>query len=121
MPKHTAVGASPLIGCKNIEDKLVVWSGSIVGAAGLLYFLIPSDLKSNAFILVALGTKVINEVIVVESVDASHGAMPRSGSQLGVAGMYASPQLLQGDAPVASMEWILLQTPLKFRLNLMRM
>ena len=67
VPKHTAMSASPLIRCKGIEDKLVVRGGSIVGASGLLYSLIPHDLRSNAFILVALGSKVINEVIVVGS------------------------------------------------------
>ena len=40
---------------------------SAVGASGLLYFMIPSDLRSNVFILVALGSKVINDVIVVGS------------------------------------------------------
>jgi hypothetical protein len=48
----------------------------------------------------------LSEVIVVEPVDASHGAMPREGSQLGVASMFASPKILDGEAPVVLAEWL---------------
>ena len=57
------------------------------------------------FIKAPVTAERFHEMLVVVGTDGgSLGHMPREGSQIGVAVMFAAPEVLQGSAPVVLME-----------------
>ena len=65
VPGHAAVRASPFVGSKSINKKLVVHGGGASSKSGLLHLLVPVSAGSGIITLGAFRGKTVDVVVVV--------------------------------------------------------